>query len=230
LRCEKVNFDQYVPDYNQLLADRTCFFASSESYFAWYKVNVARRLVVGQPQLVHEFGCGIGRNLAFLARAFPGAAFFASDISEASVEKARSDNPQVKVWVEGRDTAPTASFDLVFVAGVYHHITPSERASVSETLFERVRPGGDVIIFEQNPFNPVTRRIVDSCPYDADAVLLSPGELRRHLAKAGFDVAKVGYALFVPRRLRLLTKLDRFLEWLPLGGQYWVMARRPLHG
>ena len=35
-----------------------------------------------------------------------------------------------------------------------------------KTLFQRLVPGGIIVIFERNPFNPVTRKIVNTCPYD----------------------------------------------------------------
>lgn len=224
---KKVDFDSYVSDYNQLLAKQTGFFSPSEQYFASYKADVARRLMGDRPRFVHEFGCGIGRNLAFLARAFPKATLSASDISEASVERARIENPGVECWVEGRGALRQEKFDLVFVAGVYHHVPVAERTSVSESLLARLRPGGELLVFEHNPFNPITRRIVGNCPYDEDAILLTPGELQRHLTHAGFETLRTGYALFVPPRLKALCGLERWLEWLPLGGQYWVWAARP---
>ena len=229
LKQEKVDFDWYAGDYNKLLADSTRFFSPNEAYFARYKAAVARRLVSFEPRRVFEFGCGIGRNLPFLVAVFPRARLFASDISKESVAIARRENPDVVCWVEGHDAAPEATFDLTFVAGVFHHVSPSQRAQVSEAIVGRLDPGGELIVFEHNPFNPVTRRIVDTCPYDADAVLLRPSELAGHLAAAGLEILGTGFILFVPPRLEPLTKLDRLLGWLPLGGQYWVHARRRAH-
>jgi SAM-dependent methyltransferase len=226
LKREKVDFDQYAGEYNKLLADSTRFFSPNEAYFARYKAEVARRLVTSEPVRVFEFGCGIGRNLPFLAEMFPSARIYASDISKDSVTIARRENPTAVCWVEGHDAAPEGQFDLMFVAGVFHHVPPSQRAQVSRALKERLAPDGEVIVFEHNPFNPVTRRIVDNCPYDADAVLLRPSELAAHLAAAGLEIAGKGFILFVPPRLGALTKMDRLFGWLPLGGQYWIRARR----
>ena len=33
---------------------------------------------------------------------------------------------------------------------------------------------GQLIIFEHNPLNPITRKIVKECEYDEDAILLTP--------------------------------------------------------
>lgn len=226
MKPEKVDFDQYAGEYNKLLAESTRFFSPNEAYFARYKAEVARRLVTSTPARVFEFGCGIGRNLPFLSQLFPGARVYASDISRDSVTIAQKENPEAMCWVEGLDPAPDERFDLTFVAGVFHHVPPPQRAQVSQTLKDRLSPGGEVIVFEHNPYNPVTRRIVDTCPYDADAVLLRPSELASHLAAAGLEVTAKGFILFVPPRLGALTRLDRLFGWLPLGGQYWVHARR----
>lgn len=229
LKPDKVDFDQFASDYDRLLADSTSFFSPSEAYFARYKADVAKRLLGDSARSIYEFGCGIGRNLRFLAEAFPGAALFASDISGESVAVARRENPGITIWTDGVDAAPDRIFDFVFVAGVYHHVSPAERSFVSRSLYELIQPGGNLLVFEHNPFNPVTRRIVSTCPYDADAVLLRPAELRGHLTAAGMDVVKSGYALFVPPRLKAFTRLERCLGWLPLGGQYWLWAKRPIN-
>ena len=223
----RVDFDDYTENYNKLLSDSTRFFSASEEYFARYKVDVVRRQVSGDVGRLTEYGCGIGRNVPFLQRAFPGAVVTGSDISGASLDIARRDNPGVLFFQEGADAAPTAPVDVEFVAGVFHHVPLAERHGVARTLFERLVPGGRVFVFEHNPYNPVTRRIVSNCPYDEDAVLLPPAELTGLLAAAGFEVERRAYCLFVPPRLAALAGLERVLGWLPLGGQYWVQARRP---
>jgi SAM-dependent methyltransferase len=222
-----VDFDEYTDDYNRLLQESTRFFSSDESFFARYKVEIVRRQCERAVGRLLEYGCGIGRNIPFLQQAFPGAEIVGSDISAASIEVARGAAPGVRFFVEGTgDPALSGPFDLVFVAGVFHHVPPAQRAQVAATLLERLAPGGRVFVFEHNPFNPVTRRIVSECPYDADAVLLQPGELAGILRAAGFAVERRGFCLFVPPKWRRLAPIERVLGWLPLGGQYWVRALR----
>jgi hypothetical protein len=57
-------------------------------------------------------------------------------------------------------------------------------------------------------------------------VLIQPRDLRRHLRNAGLHVTGQGYALFFPPGFKKLAGAERMLEWLPLGGQYWVCATR----
>jgi SAM-dependent methyltransferase len=223
---KKVDFDQFTGNYNDLLREKTGFFTEDESYFARYKVRIARDLVATPPKRVLEFGCGIGRNIPFLQEAFPGAEVMGSDVSAKSIEVARAENPGVHFWTEGRGEDERSGFDLVFIAGVFHHIPPAERAGAMALVERRLEPGGTVVVFEHNPYNPVTRRIVSQCPYDEGVVLLRRGELSRLLAAAGLPVVDGGYSLFFPPKLKALMRFEPMLSWLPMGGQYWVCARR----
>lgn len=222
----KVDFDDYTDNYNSLLRESTGFFTEGEAYFAKYKVDILRREVLTNTKRLLEYGCGIGRNIPFLRVAFPDATIAGSDISEAGLEIARKENPGVEFFVERVGTDVANPYEVIFIAGVFHHIPLKERAAVMETLFERLAPGGTIVIFEHNPFNPVTRKIVNDCPYDRDAVLLRPSQLRALLADAGLTVCCSAYCLFVPPSLSVLLPLEAKLGWLPLGGQYWVKATR----
>lgn len=222
----KVNFDEYTGNYNSLLRESTGFFSESEAYFARYKVDILRREVPETCKKLLEYGCGIGRNIPFLRAAFPNATISGSDISAGSLEIARKENPGIEFFVEHTDTDPGERYEVIFIAGVFHHIPVAQRSSVMNTLYRRLAPGGTIVIFEHNPFNPVTRKIVNDCPYDRDAVLLKPSELKSLLTRVGLLEHRSAYCLFVPPNLSRLLPLEAKLGWLPLGGQYWVKAKR----
>ena len=224
----KVDFDDYTENYNELLREGTGFFSSSEEYFARYKVNLVRQQVATPIKRLLEYGCGIGRNIPFLQQAFPNAIIMGSDISSASLDIARLDNTGVEFFREDENIKSTELFDLIFVAGVFHHVPVAQRLDVAKMLYSRLSPNGQLFVFEHNPYNPVTRRIVSNCPYDEDAVLLKPSELQRTLSETGLNLEHKAYCLFVPPSLSMLTWLENWLGWFPLGGQYWVQARRPL--
>lgn len=222
----KVDFDDYTDNYNSLLRASTGFFTESEAYFAKYKVDILRREVPATTKRLLEYGCGIGRNIPFLRAAFPEATIAGSDISAASLEIARKENPGVEFFLEQPDTNAAEAYEVIFIAGVFHHIPVRERASVMKALYQRLAPGGTIAIFEHNPFNPVTRKIVKDCPYDKDALLLKPSNLKNLLIDADLLVRRSAYCLFVPPSLSVLLPLEAKLGWLPLGGQYWVKATR----
>lgn len=222
----KVNFDDYIENYNTLLRESTNFFSESEVYFAKYKVDILSRESPHPVKRLLEYGCGIGRNIPFLRAAFPGAIISGSDISEASLEIASKENPGVEFFKEGSKCDEDNLYEVIFVAGVFHHIPLKERADVMKVLFGRLAPGGILMIFEHNPFNPITKKIVNNCPYDEDAVLLRPSELKDLLRGAGFYSFARSYCLFFPPSLSVLLSLESKLGWLPLGGQYWIKATR----
>ncbi len=221
---DKVDFDNYTDNYNDLLRESTKFFTSNEEYFARYKVDLVRSLVDHPVSRILEYGCGIGRNIPYLQVAFPGAEVIGTDISAASLEIAKTENPRARFELETQ-ALDLGQFDLIFVAGVFHHIAPAERPSVSDLLARRLTSMGTISVFEHNPYNPVTRRIVGTCPFDADAVLLKPSELDTLFDQSRLDAIGHSYCLFVPPRLSWFVPLERYLAWLPLGGQYCSRAR-----
>jgi SAM-dependent methyltransferase len=226
---KKVDFDDYADDYNRLLKESTNFFSSSEAYFARYKVDLVRKHAGGSVSNLLEYGCGIGRNIPFLRDAFPEALIVGSDISGESLEVARRANDGIEFVQEpvAPGSGPASGFELIFVAGVFHHVPVAERPLVAKALWSRLAPGGRLFIFEHNPYNPVTRRVVNNCPYDEDAVLLKPSELEAVLRSAALRVERSSFCLFVPPKLSVLAWMEDYLGWLPLGGQYWVQASRP---
>ena len=73
---------------------------------------------------------------------------------------------------------------------------------------ERLKSGGQIFVFEHNPYNPITRHLVNTCSFDADAVLLTRRETIRRLTKAGFQISSAGYCLFFPQILSALRPLE----------------------
>jgi trans-aconitate methyltransferase len=223
---KRVDFDNFTENYNQLLNEKTRYFSSNEEYFARYKIDLVCKRVNLPVKRLLEYGCGIGRNISFLRQAFPNAVIVGSDISRASLEIAQRDHAGVEFVREDENTGSIGQFDLIFVAGVFHHVPQGQRVEVARVLCKRLSPGGLLFVFEHNPFNPVTRRIVSNCPYDEDAVLLKPSELQDILGQAALSIVHKSYCLFVPPRFTALARLESRLGWLPLGGQYWIQARR----
>ena len=153
----RVNFGDFTNNYNQLLNGKTRFFSSNVEYFARYKVDLVRKHVHSSVSRLLEYGCGIGRNISFLQQAFPSAVIVGSDISSASLEIARRDNPGVQFVQEDENAEQMGLFNVILVAGVFHHVPIEQRVEVARTLFKRLSPDGLLFIFEHNPFNPVTR-------------------------------------------------------------------------
>lgn len=221
----KVDFDDFADDYREILDNQIRFFEIGSDYFARYKVSVVRRLLQHQPKRILEFGCGIGGNIKHLLQAFPFASVVGCDLSEKCLTVAARDNPSAKFFMISKEAFPDGEkFDLIFVANVFHHIIPEERSNTIKLLKQLMTTNGELYVFEHNPYNPVTRHLVNTCPFDADAHLLKPKQLARLLRDEGFSTIEKKFILFFPSFLRLLRPLERFLTYLPLGGQYVILA------
>lgn len=221
---QRIDFDDYAERYEEMLHRQLSFFSSDRDYFSDYKTRILARLLPVPPARVLDFGCGIGLSLPHLAARFPDCALAASDISSRSLERVARNFPKVEAIPD--DLLDRRHFDLIFVAGVFHHIPPEARPTVMHRLAGLLEPGGSLCVFEQNSYNPVTRRLVATCPFDADAILLPRRELKGLFADAGLKVSNQGYCLFFPPGLKGLTRLEAALGWLPLGGQYFVLGGR----
>lgn len=217
--------DSYRQELDRLLA----WVGSGSAYFARARaahlIRLAQRYLGPARHLrLLDVGCGDGLVEQFLAGSF--AEVVAGD---PAAEPAR-DLPGVR-FVRLPEAGPLpfdeASFDLVFCAHVLHHVAPEARPGFTAELARVVRPGGLVVAFEHNPWNPVTRSIVAACSIDEGVRLLGPGELGRLFRQAGLEPVEARYTSFFPQPLGRLSHLERHLGWLPLGGQHLLAGRRP---
>jgi SAM-dependent methyltransferase len=111
---------------------------------------------------------------------------------------------------------------LAVAACVFHHIPPQDRLHWTRELNRVLKPGAQFFIYEHNPLNPLTRKVVRDCEFDEDAILLPLQESRELLLQAGFDDISHDYIVFFPRILGFLRPIERLLRSLPLGAQYAV--------
>jgi SAM-dependent methyltransferase len=222
---KRVDFDEYVDQYENLLQEQLSFFSKDRGYFSEYKVELARQNITASPARVLDFGCGIGLSLYFLANYFSGARIFATDLSQKSLAYVHEKYPYVSTVQDKH--LEEHSFDMIFMTGVMHHVPPECRADLVKRLSSLLADDGQLCIFDHNPYNPVTRHIVSTCPFDEDAALVSMRGMKTLLTSQGnFRIEKAEYCLFFPESLQALRPLERFLGWFPMGGQYYVLARR----
>ncbi len=218
-------FDPYASDYAAIHRKNLGFLGRNMAVFAEYKADIARVVAPASVRSILDFGCGIGTNLSPLRRLFPDCRMLGCDTSAESLDIARREHPDVEVMqIATPDELPrrVERVDMAFVSNVFHHIPPAERLAWAAALRKVVTTG--VLMFEHNPFNPVTRHLVNTCPFDEDAVLLTTGDARRVLTGAGFGIGKLRYTLLTPFRIAPLIWIEKLLSPLPLGGQYYVWA------
>lgn len=225
-------FDKYAEQYDAMLRGSIGASGESPDFFARYKVedmaNVITRL---QPnftmQQVLDFGGGIGQSLPHLRRTFPDAAITLADVSIQSTKYAdRLALPNVKTMCfDGKSLPlPEHQFDAALAACVFHHIPAEEHIHLLGELRRVLKPTRPLFVFEHNPWNPLTRRVVNNCPFDENAVLISGREMAKRLRMAGYRHVQLAWRVFFPGPLRHLRPLERWMSWLPLGAQYRVVG------
>jgi SAM-dependent methyltransferase len=216
-------FDAYARDYADLISQNVRLTGESSDYFAEHKLQCLERLGIAADTAVLDYGCGIGGLTAKLVARFRSVHGF--DPSQESLALARTHAPAA-TFSSNLDTVPEAEFGLAIVANVLHHIPPAERPGVIRTIRSKLAPTGRLVVFEHNPWNPLTQRAVAVCPFDDDAVLLWPREVKKLLRDCEFDGIRQDYILFFPRFLAALRPLEPKLGWLMLGAQTMTVATR----
>jgi SAM-dependent methyltransferase len=229
---DKAEFDQFADEYYLQHKQNIAITGEEPEYFAEYKIREVARIVERQGARVTrllDFGSGVGNSIPYFRRFFPAADLTCADVSQRSLEVSQSRFPDAGnlVTIES-DRVPVddGSFDLTFSACVFHHIPEDEHVFWLRELGRVTAAGGMSVIFEHNPLNPLTVRAVNTCPFDVNAKLIRAHQLTRRLSDAGWTEPEIRYYVFFPHWLSYLRILEPQLEWLPLGAQYCVVARK----
>jgi SAM-dependent methyltransferase len=224
----EAEFDAFTNSYRDQHQASVAFGGFELDYFAQYKAEVTKICCEKSdlnPRNIMDFGSGMGNAVKPLRAAFPDARIECVDVSAESLRECEGLNVANSfTQVYDGITLPYAdsSVDLAFTACVFHHIPESDHVMLLKEIRRCLSPHGKMVLFEHNPLNPLTRLAVARCPFDENAVLIHAGEMKRRFLAAGFSSVEVGFRLFVPGFLSSLRPMEKHLEWLPLGAQYYV--------
>ena len=225
-------FDQHAHDYDATVQRAIGASGESVQYFAELKIRLmAKALSGGQPRAILDFGCGIGNTTRTLATHFPRAVVTGFDVSAGSIAVARqltppdADSVRYLSAVGSRLPFDDRTFDAAFTSCVFHHIEPAERLQWARELRRVLIQGAPLFLFEHNPWNPLTVRVVRSIPFDEGVILLTPGYTSELLRTAGFATEPPWFYFFFPRLLRGLRPVEGWLKRVPIGAQYYVVGR-----
>lgn len=223
-----VDFDKVASSYRQLLTASVRFSGEEDEYFDHYKLDCLKRWLLnsGQRARVLDFGCGIGKLAGLIAAAYPQSHVSGYDVSSKSIEVARRQWEGTRNLSFGTGFEEGSSYDLITAANVFHHIRPNDRENVLTLLLGKLARRGMLVIFEHNPFNPLTRHVVRNCAFDADAHLISLGGFVRLALQCQFRVVQKRYIIFFPGFLKMFRKLEPSLDFLPMGAQYMLVLGR----
>lgn len=224
-------FDQFANEYRGMHASNIKASGEKPEFFAEYKVrDVASRIkTLGlKSDVILDFGSGVGNSIPHFRNFMPKSVLVCADVSSKSLEISEQRFPgSAHLHHIENDSLSSMSlrFDVLFSACVFHHIPRGEHIYWLKELRSVANPGAMLALFEHNPWNPLTLRAVNTCPFDVNAELLSASRLRSVVKAAGWHDVKTEFRIFFPGKLARLRPAERFLTWLPIGAQHVVYAR-----
>ena len=227
-----MEFDRFSQDYADHVNEALAFSGTEQEFYLRAKAEQIARLArehladVPSPSLL-DVGCGVGLIHSMLRDRYPDLT--GVDVAPAALAQARKlqSGGRFALYDGRRLPFDADAFDLTYAVNVMHHVPPDSWEAFAAELSRVTRPGGLVVVFEHNPWNPLTRVIVSRCEFDDDAVLLAQGRLRRLLRGSGLVECDHRHIVFFPWSGRPWASIERSLGWLPLGAQHLVAARKP---
>lgn len=220
----KAEFDKFAKEYRTTHSAPLALTGETSEFFAEYKAQKLAEWLPeffkGTPKTILDFGCGDGLMTAKVQAQFSKTKLYGVDPSAASIEVAQEKYPTITFAVSG-STLPffnDEQFNVIFAAGVFHHIPFNEHAGYLQELNRILSKNGVLVLFELNPFNPGTRYIFKHAPMDANATMLTPGYAQKLLQPYGKPTTK--FYGFFPHFLKKLRCTEKFLTKIPLGGLY----------
>jgi SAM-dependent methyltransferase len=220
---KSINFDDFSSDYENKILKSFGNIDSNVSYYHSGKAKIAKRELASSPNKILDFGCGIGSMLKFLKENFNSSKFYAYDESLKSLEHVKIKYPDVNC-IHSLDTIE--KFDLIFVSNVIHHVKSSERNDFFKKIYSLLDDNGRLLIYEHNPYNPITLKVVANCEFDIDAELINKKNLIKLCNENDFKLQKSGYIHFFPSKLKFFFNLEKYLKWFFLGAQYFCIFKK----
>ena len=226
-------FDEYGETYDEAMKKSIGFMGQNHDYYTVAKVNRILDVIQrhhGDPRNRHvlDVGCGVGKTDRLLEPHI--GPLTGVDVSSASVERAHRENPTVHYESYDGRILPfqNESFDVAFVICVLHHVLPEDRVPLLTEMKRVLKPGGLLLVFEHNPFNPLTQLAVARCAFDRDAQLLSRRLSGRLLNESGLSILEQRYILFSPFPFKGANWIEQQFHQIPLGAQHYVAGQKPL--
>jgi SAM-dependent methyltransferase len=219
-------FNRYGETYEAAVDEAISFAGKEHGFYLEAKarrlLELTRRYLPASRPAALDVGCGPGLFDRHLGSSFE---LHGVDVSPAMVERARETNPEASYRVYDGRRLPydDRELDIAFAVCVLHHVDPPDRPALLAEMARVTRPGGLALVFEHNPLNPLTRRVVRDCAFDEGVELLGRRELERLCRSAGLELLGTEYLLFFPWRA---DTIERRLTRLPFGAQYVVVGRK----
>ncbi|MSP18597.1 MAG: class I SAM-dependent methyltransferase [Bdellovibrionales bacterium] len=226
-------FDRHSATYEKHLNSILTVSGKTNDFFADEKIEQLLRICKAiqldpKNSSLIDIGCGNGEVTRRVEPLFSKVT--GTDLSGTSLEKAQK-NCARSHFIHSKEnkSIPVSdqSFDVALAFCVLHHIQPQSRNFFMKDIYRLLKPHGILLIYEHNPFNPLTQYIVSRCEFDKDAVLLRRSACENLVESNSFQIVESKFTLILPFKNKKLRHMEhKFLGQLPLGAQYFVAARK----
>lgn len=228
---KQVSFDDYVETYKHEIQSSIDFAGQDVDFYIELKAELLLKLAkkhLGDTGTIKalDIGSGVGLVDKFLHRKIPN--LYGIDVEQGVVDKAKVNNPGIDYRIYNGTQIPfdDNTFDLTFAINVMHHVPPAHWENFTKEMYRVLKPGGIAAVFEHNPVNPLTRKVVRECEFDRDAVLLKHGKIESLFQSAGLEIFDDAYIIFFPFKAGIFRSIEGLMGWLPLGAQQYVAGRK----
>jgi ubiquinone/menaquinone biosynthesis C-methylase UbiE len=225
----KHEFDEHIAEYRKTMDNALSLSGEDSAFFARYKAEKLAQWfapLLDEPITILDFGCGDGLMTLFVKSLFTKATVFGVDPSHDSIEKAQQSEDGITfMGTNGKDLPfQDQSFDLIYAAGVFHHIPFEEHEQQMREIYRVLKPGGQFVLFELNPLNPLTVITFKRNPIDKNARMMTSWYSKKLLKKYG-NTRTVFYCFF-PNIFSRLRSLESYIVKFPLGALYAVIMKK----
>ena len=232
---QKENFQQIAKNYSTIHKNSLLGLSDMDfKYFIKYKIDIIKDKISEEPKTLLDFGCGIGYSSSYISKLFPETQITGIDTDSFSIESCKKLNIPNSTFYNIDITTqdlPNNKYDLILSSCVMHHIPPENRKTVLEKLLNSLNKNGKLFIFEHNPYNLISYIIFKKSVIDKGCFMVSSKQLKlitQEINKKDIKLYPAKYTLFIPR-FKFLEKtffLERYLEKIPIGCQYYVILEK----
>jgi ubiquinone/menaquinone biosynthesis C-methylase UbiE len=226
-------FDAHAKTYSEDIDAVLGRYGANHDFFTQHKASLIQDLLLERffdPAAVHllDVGCGVAKIHEYFRGKYNGVS--GVDVSENSLDIAKVNYPEFNYSVYDGQRLPLGdkSVDVTIAICVFHHVPPEQWQELANEMLRVLRPGGISIVIEHNPYNPLTRHIVNTCPLDEGVVLLSPSTLRKLFSLHNQTKVETRTILTIPAKTKFLRTIDKVLGNLPFGTQYYLVTEKNL--
>jgi SAM-dependent methyltransferase len=223
-------FDNHAHRYDALLDNSIYSFIGADSdYFSELKIKEVFSFcqkIKFEPLTILNFGCGVGKSEQYFTKYFKNSKLYGFDVSKESIKVARNKNIKNAYFFNDESKLENNFFDLIFISNVLHHVDFDKHGGILKDLFNKLKNNSYLFIYEHNTLNPLTQKVVKECELDNNAKLLHFWYTKGLLKQASFKDIDLNFVLFFPPKFKKLLFLEKYLKWFPVGGQYYIKAKK----